>query len=377
MKPIAIRQNGGAHWAIRLIGLVLLVAVVLYVPTKMSNARIDLVTTMLVYAIAAMSVNLLLGYGGQISLGQSAFFGLGVYTTAILVSKHGWSPLWTIPAGVVIAFVAGCLIGLPALRFKGVYLALVTLALAVLFPQLLRWNKLAWLTGGTRGIDGGTYSKKSMKWPILGELRGLDQNVFYYWVAVIVAVVAFLVCRGLVRSRVGRSLIAIRDNETAAAVMGVNLTATKTVMFGIAAAIASAAGSAHVMRTGSAKPDTPSLTLAGAIIFLLIMFLGGAASLWGPVVGAVAYAWLDNVTRNAGAEKSGIVGWLFGWANQSPATLILAAVIIIVVFVAPRGIVGLLQQLARKLVVVVPDPVGAPAPAPPEPAGDVVPQATT
>ncbi len=377
MQPIAIRQNGGVHWAIRLVGLALLAAVVLYVPTKMTNARIDLATTMIVYAIAAMSVNLVLGYGGQISLGQSAFFGIGVYTSAILVADHGWSPLWTIPAGVVVAFVAGCLIGLPALRFKGVYLALVTLALAVLFPQLLKWQKLAWLTGGTRGIDDATYSKRSMEWPILGELRGEDQKVFYYWVAVFVLIVAFLAVRGIVRSRVGRSLIAIRDNETAAAVMGVNLTFTKTIMFGIAAAIAAAAGSAQVLRTGSAKPDTPTLTLAGAIVFLLIMFLGGAASLWGPIVGAFVYSWLDNTTRNAGAQKEGLIGWLFGWANQSPATLILAVAIIVVVFVAPHGIVGALRQLARKFVVVVPDPVGTAAPASPDPAGDVVPQATT
>ena len=101
--------------------------------------------------------------------------------------------------------------------------------------------------------------------------------------------VAFLLSAGIVRSRVGRSLIAIRDNETAAAVMGVNLTRTKTLTFGIAAAIAAAAGSVSVMRTGAAKPDTPALTLAGSIVFLLIMFLGGAASLWGPIVGAVAY----------------------------------------------------------------------------------------
>ena len=377
LKPATIRQNGGAHWTIRLVGLALLAAVVLYVPTKMTNARIDLATTMAVYGSAAMSLNLLLGYGGQISLGQSAFFGIGVYTTAILVSEHGWSPLWTIPAAIVVAFVVGFLIGLPALRFKGVYLALVTLALAVVFPQLLRWDKLAWLTGGTRGIDDGTYSKRSMKWPILGELRGEDQKVFYYWVAIGVLILAFLATRGIVRSRVGRALIGIRDNETAAAVMGVNLTITKTIMFGIAASIAAAAGSAQVLRTGSAKPDTSLVTLYGSIIFLLVMFLGGAASLWGPIVGAVAYAWLDNVTRQAGAEKSGVIGWLFGWANQSPATLILSIVIIVVVFVAPHGIVGLFKQLARKFVVVVPDPVGAPAPAPPELSDDAVPQATT
>ena len=263
MQPITIHQNSSAHWAVRLVGLALLALVVFYVPTKMADPRIELATTMIVFAIAAMSVNLVLGYGGQISLGQSAFFGLGVYTTAILVADHGWSPLWTILAGVVLAFVAGCLIALPALRFKGVYLALITLALAVLFPQLLKWQKLEWLTGGTRGIDEGTYSKRLMEWPILGKLIGEEQKVFYYWVGIFVLIVAFLICRGIVRSRVGRSLIAIRDNETAAAVMGVNLTLTKTLVFGIAASIAAAAGSVQVMRTGSAKPDTAAADAVG------------------------------------------------------------------------------------------------------------------
>jgi branched-chain amino acid transport system permease protein len=261
----------------------------------------------------------------------------------------------------VLAFVAGCLIGLPALRFRGVYLALVTLAFAVLFPQLVRWEKLAWLTGGTRGIDGGTYSKRLMRWPVLGKLIGEDQKVFFYWVAIAVLAVAFVVSRGIVRSRVGRSLIAIRDNDTAAAVMGVNLTRTKTLLFGVAASIAAVAGSAHVMRTGSAKPDTPTVTLAGSIVFLLVMFLGGAASLWGPIVGAALYAWLDDASRTAGADKSGIVGTLFGWANQSPATLILASVIIVIVFVAPYGVTGVVRRLAGKLVVVEPAPLGAAA----------------
>lgn len=374
---VQIRHNGTTHWLLRVGGLVLLALVVLYIPTRMSDARIGLATSMAVYAIAAMSVNLVLGYGGQISIGQSAFFGIGVYTSAILVADHGWSPLLTIPAGVVLAFVAGCLVGLPALRFKGIYLALVTLALAVLFPQLLKWKKLEWLTGGTHGVDGGTYSKRLMEWPVLGKLIGQQQLVFYYWLAIFVLILAFLLCRGIVRSRTGRSLIAIRDNETAAAVMGVNLVWTKTLMFGIAAAIAAAAGSVSVLRTGSAKPDTATITLFGAIIFLLVMFLGGAASLWGPIVGAVVYAWVDDATRQAGTDKTGVVGWLFGWANQSPATLILAAVIIVIVFVAPHGLVGLLRQLARQFVVVVPDPVGTAAPASADTPADAVPQATT
>lgn len=381
MQPIVvIRQNSPAHWALRIAGLALLTLLVVWVPTKMSNQRIDLATDMLIYSAAAISLNLVLGYTGQISIGQSAFFGIGVYTTAIMVADHGISPLLTIVVGVVLAFVAGCLVAMPALRFKGVYLALITLALAVLFPQLIKWNKLEWLTNGTRGIDGATY-KGAMDWPILGELRGEDKKVFFYWLGVIVVILAFLVCRGIVRSRVGRSLIAIRDNETAAAVMGVNLAVTKTLMFGVSAAIAAAAGSVLVLRTGVATAETQNLTLFGAIVFLLIMFLGGAASLWGPIVGAVAYVLLDYNTRTAGANEEGPIGWLFGWTKQSPATMILAAAIIVVVFVAPHGIVGLLKQVTSKLVAVRPAPIGPAAATPSptaQPTGDhPIPQPTT
>ncbi len=131
------------------------------------------------------------------------------------------------------------------------------------------------------------------------------------------------------------------------------------------------------MRTGSAKPDTPTITLFGAIIFLLVMFLGGAATLWGPIVGAVAYVWVDDATCKAGTEKEGVVGWLFGWANQSPATMILGR------GHHRRGVRRAPwhrradQTADRKIVVVVPEHVGTSAPPSPAPAGDVVPQATT
>ena len=144
--------------------------------------------------IAAMSLNLVLGYAGLISLGHSAFFGIGGYTTAILVKDHGWSPGWTFYAAAAIAFVIGCIVALPALRLKGVYLALVTLAVAVLFPQLMKWRKLEWLTNGAQGIDSVRYEDVPT-WPIIGELRGREgRTEFAYWLAFVVLVIAYLVC---------------------------------------------------------------------------------------------------------------------------------------------------------------------------------------
>ena len=361
---IKLRENGAGHWVLRIAAVVLLLAVVWWIPHNSETARVSQLADAFALIIAAMSLNLVFGYTGLISIGHSAFFGIGGYTTAILVKDHGWSPGWTFYAAAVIAFVVGCIVALPALRIKGIYLALVTLAVAVLFPQLMKWKKLAWLTEGARGIDSIRY-EEIPTWPIIGELKGREGRAeFAYWLAFVVLVICYFVCRGIVKSRVGRSLIAIRDNETAAAVMGVNLAATKTLVFGVSAAMTALAGSLATLRTGVITPDDRYVTLIGSIIFFLVMVIGGAGSLWGPVLGGLLYIWLDEVTRSAGASGEGVVGstidFFFGWADQSPAMFILAVGLIALMFVAPYGLLGLLKRLSRRFVVVVPTPVGAP-----------------
>ncbi len=355
---IKLRENSAGHWALRAVGAVLIVLFVLYFPARAETARISQMADAYVLIIAAMALNLVFGFTGQISIGHSAFFGIGGYATAILVKDHGWSPGYTFYAAAAIAFAVGCLVALPALRIKGIYLALVTLAVAVLFPTLIKWQKLEWLTNGPKGIDSVRYDEIPT-WPLIGELKGREGRAeFAYWLALLVLVIVYLVCRGIVKSRVGRSLVAIRDNETAAAVMGVNLAATKTLVFGVSAALCATAGSLSTLRTGVATPDGQYVTLLGSIIFLLIMVVGGAGTLAGPIVGGLAYVWLDNTTRDAGASGKGIIGWLFGWSDQSPATLILAIVLIVLMFVAPYGLVGLAKRLSRKVLMIVPHPVG-------------------
>jgi branched-chain amino acid transport system permease protein len=156
----------------------MLVAFIVYIPTQSETARIGQFASGFTLIIAAMSLNLVLGYTGQISIGHSAFFGIGGYTAAILIRDHGWSPGYTFYAAAVIAFVVGCLIALPVLRIRGAYLALVTLAVAVLFPTLLRWRKLEWLTSGAQGIDSVKYDELPV-WPILGELKGRDGRAVF------------------------------------------------------------------------------------------------------------------------------------------------------------------------------------------------------
>lgn len=364
---VTIRSGGPASWVIRLLTAAFVVLIVLWVPTRASDSLIDTATTALVWMAAAMSLNLLVGYAGQLSLGHSAFLGIGVYTTAIGVTRWGWSPLWTMPVGFAVAFVVGVLVSLPALRIKGVYLALVTLSLALVFPQFIKWPKIEWLTKGASGIDQVSYkfSKDNptfelFGWNPWGNLRGQNVKPFYYWMAVLVVVFVYLVCRGVVKSRMGRSLVAIRDNSTAAAVMGVNLAVTKGVVFGLSAAMCALPGSLLAMKTGTVTPDTAMLTVSGSIVMLVIMVVGGAGSLWGPILGAAAYELIAEKTGewNEADQIPGFLQPVLGWSEMPPSTGIFAVVLIALMFFAPYGIVGLWRKQIARVVTVVPRPAG-------------------
>jgi branched-chain amino acid transport system permease protein len=368
MQPLATIKSGGtASWAIRVVVAAAVVYLMFWIPTSASNGIIDSCITALTLMAAAMSLNLLLGFTGLISIGHSAFFGIGAYTTGILVSRYGWSPFQTFAVAFVIAFVVGALVSLPALRIKGVYLALVTLALGVVFPQLVKSRKLVWLTGGARGLDktGFRFTKDNPTYEIFGwnpwgSLRGENVKPFHYWIAMIIVLLVYVVCRGVVKSRAGRSMIAIRDNETAAAVMGVNLAVTKGIAFGLSAALCSLPGCMSAIRTGNVTPDSTNLTVAGSITFLIVMVVGGAGSLWGPIVGSVLYVFITEKTGDWSdtAQIPGVLRPFFDWSNTPPGTGIFAVTLIVLMFVAPFGIVGMWKRSITKLVAVVPRPAG-------------------
>lgn len=368
MSPLlTIKSGGPASWAMRIITAAVLSFVMLWIPTQGSDSLIETCTTAFTLMAAALSLNLLLGYAGQISIGHSAFFGIGAYTTAIMVTRWGWSPFFTLPAAFVVAFVIGALVSLPALRIKGVYLALVTLALGLVFPQFIKWPKVSGFTGGSKGIDktGFKFTKQNPTYEIFGwnpwgNLRGQNVKPFYYWVGLVIVAIVYLICRGIVKSRKGRSLLAIRDNSTAAAVMGVNLAVTKGIVFGLSAAMCALPGCLSAIRTGTVTPDTQLLTVAGAITFLVIMVVGGAGSLWGPILGAAVYQFITERTGDW-TEPGNIPGLfrpLFSWSKTAPGGGIFAATLILLMFFAPFGIAGLWRAQTARLVRVVPKPAG-------------------
>jgi branched-chain amino acid transport system permease protein len=367
--PLAtIKSGGAASWAIRIAIGAAICALALWIPTRGSDPTIGYCLDAFVLMGAAMSLNLLLGFTGQISIGHSAFYGIGAYTTAIFVTRWHWSPFQTMPMAFLIAFVVGVLVSLPALRIKGVYLALVTLALGLVFPQFIKWPKVEWLTGGAKGIDkaGFNFGRRNRTysifgWKPFGDMRANGALPFYFWIGLGIVVITYLVCRGVVKSRVGRSLIAIRDNETAAAVMGVNRAVTKGFVFGLSAGMCSLVGCLGTIRTNNVTPDSGYITVLGGITFLIVMVIGGAGSLWGPNIGAGLYIFISVQASNWSNDSSTMPFFLrpfLSWSKVPVGDGIFAILLIVLMFVAPFGLVGLWRRLSPKAVAVVPRPFG-------------------
>lgn len=273
-----------------IIGLVVLLAVVCAVPFVVSEYRTFQFTLVLVYAIALLGLNILTGYNGQISLGHGAFYAIGAYCAAILMDKYG-VPYWaTIPVAGAVCLVAGFLFGLPALRLEGLYLALATFALGVSLPQLLKYHHLEEWTGGVQGI---TISKPDA--PAFFSQLGLslDQDQWLYFFTLAVAIVMFVLAWNLLRGRIGRAIVAIRDNHVAAETMGVNNALVKSLTFGISAMYTGVAGALGAIAVQFVAPDSFNIFLS--ITFLVGIVIGGLASISGALYGALFIQFVPNI----------------------------------------------------------------------------------
>lgn len=310
------------------VGIVAAIAV-LYAPYYFQPAWNQELARAAYFAIAAMGLNLLTGFNGQISIGHGAFFGVGAFTSAILVDSHGWPFEATIVAAALLAAVLGVLVGIPALRVKGLHLALVTLGLAVLFPRVAQ--KYIDGTGGVALIRPDRDEYNSL-------LTFLENDQWQYLETVLIAVLLFVVAWNLVRSRVGRAMIAVRDREVTASTVGINVARVKVGTFALSAAYAGIAGALSVMVDRSAGATDPLLAFRNSIEFLVAVVIGGTATITGPAVGALVLVLLRRETSSL----------IEGKEILSPA--IFGGLLIAMVYVMPEGIVGGLGKLARRLV---------------------------
>jgi branched-chain amino acid transport system permease protein len=266
-----------------------------------------------VFFMAILGLNLVTGFTGQISIGHGAFMALGGYTTAILTHSHGWSALPTFPVAALVGFGAGVVVGLPALRFHGVYLALATFAVALAVPQLA--TNYSHFTGGVEGFPLPSHT-----------------GLWLYTVGWSAAAVLFVFTWLLLRGRTGRAFRAVRDSEVAAASSGVNLAVNKTFAFGVSAAIAAVAGSVYVLVNHYVNPDVFGLTLS--LYILIGAVVGGLGSLWGVLVGACFVQLLPIGLSSSHSISSRSVPLIFG------------AIVIVVMAVLPSGAAELLQIVA-------------------------------
>ena len=308
-------------------GLVLAVTAVV-LPFNLSNYHVFQMAMVLSYAIALVGLNILTGYSGQISLGHGAFLAIGAYTTAILIDKYDMHYALTIPLAALICFVAGFLFGLPALRLEGHYLALATFSLAVALPQLLKFKHLEEWTGGVQGI---VIMKPESP---LKEIMGLQINAdrWMYFVSLFIAIVMFILARNILKGRVGRALIAIRDHPIAASSMGINTSLYKSLAFGVSALFTGVAGSLSALLISFVAPDSFNVFLS--IILLVGMVIGGAATLSGALWGALFIQFIPNLAD----EISKAAPWAIYGVSM-----------IAFIYLMPMGIAGALALLGKRL----------------------------
>jgi len=308
----------------QLAGLALLLVIACALPFLLGNYRVFQLTLALAWAIAVLGLNMLTGYNGQISLGHGAFIAIGAYTAAILMDKANM-PYWaTIPIAGLVCFVAGFLFGLPALRLEGLYLALATFALGVAMPQILKYKAFEHWTGGAMGV---VIIKPD---PPDGVPLTQDQWLYFFTLAWVI--VLFFAGWNLLRGRVGRALIAIRDQPTAAKAMGVNTAMYKSLTFGVSALYTGIAGALSAIAVQFASPDSFSIFLS--LTLLVGVVVGGLASISGAIYGALFIQFIPNIADQISKAAP--------WA-------IYGVFLIGLMYLMPTGVAGLVRLLRHRL----------------------------
>lgn len=253
--------------------MVILILLVLLLPIFASNYAVGLLTLAAIASIGAIGLNILTGFTGQISIGTGAFLGVGGYAAAILTSTLGLSFWIALPlAGIGTAIVGG-LFGIPALRLKGLYLAIATLAAQVVILYVItHWNSL------TKGTAGMTLSR-----PTIGEFA-FTSNTSYYYLTVVILILTTLYATNLIRTRTGRAFLAVRDQDLAAQIMGINLFSYKVTAFAISSFFIGISGALLAHYTMIVSPEFYSVEVS--IEYLAMILVGGLGSVFGSILGA-------------------------------------------------------------------------------------------
>ena len=321
----------------------LLAIVVIALPFVMDDYYVGESTWVFIYGICGVSLMVLVGYTGLVSLGHAAFLGIGAYAHAFFL-KHGMPWIPSVVLAVIITTACGLIVGLPALRMTGIYLAIATLAFSVIIQEVFsRWESV------THGFAGMKVDK-----PVIFGVEFHDERSFYYLCLFFLVIVLWLT-RNLLRAPTGRAWIAIRDSEIAAQSMGVNLAIYKSMAFAYSAAVMGLAGALFAHKIAFLAPDIFTILLS--IQFLLLVIVGGLGSLHGAIFGAVFVALLppviailrdsipdsmNQLARDTGVAPLGMLGNAVGEFLRKPGVEagIFGLILVLVILLEPLGMYG-------------------------------------
>lgn len=299
----------------------LLMALLLAAPWLLGEYLLSQLTFILIYGIVGLGLMLLAGFTGLFSIGHAAFFGVGAYSQAVLTNA-GWPFPLALLVGAALSAATGIVVGLPALRVKGIYLGIATLSFGFIVEEAFaRWESV---TGGNAGKTVGTV--KMFGWTA-------DTGASFYFVCLVLAVLATLACLNLLRAPTGRAFVAIRDSEISAQSMGIHLARYKTLSFAISAALAGIGGALYAHQIRFLSPD--QFNIIQSIDLLLMVVIGGLGSLHGAFLGA---AFLIGLPQAITAVKD----WLPESIAQAPGlkAVVYGTVLIAFVLFEPLGIYG-------------------------------------
>ena len=308
--------------------IALLVLFVVIVPAVFGEYYLSIINLVLISIVGALGLNILVGYTGQISIGHGAFMSVGAYTAANLAVRAGL-PFWiTLPAGGLMAALVGAVVGIPSLRIKGLYLAIATLA-----GQLI----IEWIINHVPWISGGTQASIQVPRPSLFGHEMKTQGELYFFL-LFFALIAIAAALNLVRSRIGRAFVAIRDQDIAAEIIGIDIFRYKLIAFAISSFYAGVCGVLYTYYFGIANYE--QFQLGVSIEYLAMIIIGGLGSVLGSILGAAFVTLLPLVIRTV---MEG-VGGLFFAANEmatvvsSMRLVIFGALIIVFLVMEPEGL---------------------------------------
>lgn len=312
----------------------LLLACLASFPLYVSNYYLYMMNYMAINVLVAMGLNILVGYTGQISLGHAGFFAVGAYTTVLLMLNLHVPFLLALACGGFAAAILGFILGLPALRLEGPYLAIATMGFGLAITQIIgRWQFL----GGHMGVQAPHITFGS--WVI-------DSDQELYIVIVTITVLMLLGARNLLKTRVGRAFIAIRDSDIAAETMGVNLTYYKTLSFAVSAFYTGVAGGLMAFVLGFISPGSFNFILS--ILFLSMVVVGGVGSILGSVMGGILISFLNlkltaiqdlpwlGQALVAVSEK-----WMSASGLPNVASIVFGLILIFIMIFEPLGLYGI------------------------------------